>query len=100
MVSQDLFYHPMGKSYSFNFRYAIFNCPQFETRIYEYENNVQGAFSIPFYYGNGSRFYLNMNCTIVRGITTSIRYAISWIDDIKSTTDKSELTVQIKSIFK
>lgn len=100
LVSQDLFYHPMGKPYSANCRYAVFNCPQFENRIYEYENDVQGAFSIPFYYGTGSRFYTNLNYKISNGITISIRYAISWIDDPLASNEKSEIKLQFKTTFR
>ena len=100
LVSQDLFFHPMGKPYSANCRYAIYNCPQFDTRIYEYENDVQGAFSIPFYYGTGSRFYSNLNYKISGGITFSLRYAISWIDDTVPSSEKSEVKLQVKAIFK
>lgn len=100
LVSQDLFYHPMGKPYSANCRYAVFNCPQFENRIYEYENDVQGAFSIPFYYGTGSRFYTNLNYKISSGITISVKYAVSWIDDPLATNEKSEIKLQLKTTFR
>ena len=100
LISQDLFYHPMGKPYSANCRYAVFNCPQFENRIYEYENDVQGAFSIPFYYGTGSRFYTNLNYKISGGITISVRYAISWIDDPIASNEKSEIKFQLKTTFR
>lgn len=100
MISQDLFYHPMGKSYSFNWRYAIFNCPDFETRIYTYENDVQGAFSIPFYYGSGSRFYFNLNLKLTKSLSLSMRYAVSFLDNInKAFATKSEIKVQLKVTF-
>ena len=94
MISQDLFFHPMGKPYSVNCRYAIFNCPQFESRIYEFENDLQGAFSVPFYYGSGSRFYVNINYKFARRFTFSLRYAKSWIDEGTSA-DKSDIKVQV-----
>jgi hypothetical protein len=98
-LSQDVFFKPMGKSYSFNFRYAIFNCPEFNTRIYSYENDVQGAFSIPFYYGTGNRFYLNLNFRLLRQTSIAIRYAFTWTDTEKETLEKPELKIQIKSAF-
>jgi hypothetical protein len=95
MISQDIFYKPMGKRYSFNIRYAIFNCPQFETRIYEFENDVQGAFSVPFYYGNGSRFYINTNLRLSRRINLSIRYSKTWQEDEKFD-GKSDIKIQLR----
>ena len=100
MVSQDLFFHPMGKPYSVNCRYAVFNCPDFDLRIYEYENDVQGAFSIPFYYGKGTRFYTNVNYKINRGLTISLRYSITWIENTLSTSDESEIKLQLHASFR
>jgi hypothetical protein len=98
-VSQDLFFHPMGKPISVNFRYSVFNCPQFNTRIYGYENDVQGAFSLPFYYGSGSRFYINVNYKILSGLALSVRYGISWFDSTDQTSS-SDLKVQVKVSFR
>jgi hypothetical protein len=100
-VSQSIFFHPLGKSFSANARYSIFNCPSFDSRIYEYENDLPGAFSIPFYYGRGSRFYLNFNCRIMRSINFSIRYSISWIENAgESDKESSEIKLQTKINFK
>jgi len=38
-------------------RYTVFNTPDFDSRIYAYENDVLYAFSIPAMYGNGIRTY-------------------------------------------
>ena len=100
-ISQDLFYHPLGKKYSFNFRYAVFNCPEFNTRIYAYENDVQGVYSIPFYYGNGSRFYTNISWKPFRRFTLQLRYAISWIENRDGEKSiKSEIKIQSKISFR
>jgi hypothetical protein len=100
MVSQGIFYHPIGKAISMNIRYAIFNCPEFNTRIYEYENDVQGAFSIPFYYGTGSRFYTNITFKLNRTFTASMRYSISWLDESTQTISDSEIKFQLKAVFR
>jgi hypothetical protein len=101
MISQDLFYRPLGKKYSFNFRYAVFNCPDFNTRIYAYENDIQGVYSVPFYYGKGSRFYLNAGLKASRMIGIQVRYALSWIespDDGNAV--KSDIKIQVKLTFR
>jgi hypothetical protein len=99
IISQDIFYKPMGKRWSFNVRYSIFNCSEFENRIYEYENDVQGAFSVPFYYGNGTRFYINANLKIGRSLTLSARYAKTWQDDRVNYNEKSDVKLQLKAVF-
>jgi hypothetical protein len=96
VVSQDIFYKPMGSFFSFNVRYAIFNCPDFDTRIYGYENDVQGAFSVPFYYGSGSRFYTNVNLHVSRRINLSVRYSTTLQDDPESFSRKSDIKIQLR----
>ena len=100
-VSQSIYYHPLGKSLSANVRYIIFNCTSFDTRIYEYENDLPGAFSIPFYYGKGSRFYINLNSRITRNINFSIRYSITWLENTtQSDKESSEIKIQVKANFR
>ncbi|MDR3297753.1 MAG: helix-hairpin-helix domain-containing protein [Prevotellaceae bacterium] len=45
---------------SFSLRYAMFNTSSFATAIYAYENDAAYAFSVPAYYGQGSRWYVNL----------------------------------------
>ena len=100
-LSTALFYHPMGKAYSMNISYAVFNCRDFENRIYEYENDLPGSFSVPFYYGIGSRFYTNLNLKLKSSINLSIRYSISRFDNSeKELKSASDLKVQLKLLFK
>jgi hypothetical protein len=96
MISQDIICKPMGKTYSFNVRYALFSCRDFETRIYEFENDVPGAFSVPFYYGNGSRFYLNVNYRLSRRMNVSMRYSKTWQDDPENYNSKSDIKFQLR----
>jgi hypothetical protein len=96
MISQDLVYKPMGKRYSFNIRYALFSCPDFETRIYEFENDVPGAFSVLFYYGSGSRFYINGNLRFGRRINLSLRYSKTWQEDSENYNSKSDIKIQLR----
>jgi len=41
-------------------RYQFFDAVNYENRFYLYERDVLYAFSIPMYYGKGSRYYLNL----------------------------------------
>ncbi|MEI6754255.1 MAG: helix-hairpin-helix domain-containing protein [Paludibacter sp.] len=41
-------------------RFQFFDAQNYENRFYSYERDVLYAFSIPMYYGLGSRYYLNM----------------------------------------
>ncbi len=76
-ISTDLFYHPKLSSCSFNFRYAVFNCKDFDARIYQFESDIPGSFSIPFYYGKGNRFYLNLTYRLGKKTNLALRYAVT-----------------------
>ena len=56
-------------------RYAIFDVPDYDSRIYAYENDVLGFFSIPAYSGKGSRYYFILNYKAVKGLEFWLRYA-------------------------
>jgi hypothetical protein len=99
VISQDLIYNPMGEKYSFNIRYAVFYCPEFDNRIYSFENDVTGSFSMPFYYGNGSRYYFNLNYRLTPSIGLSCRYSTTWTDGEEETTN-SDLKFQATVKFK
>lgn len=58
LICQDMAYKPEGKPYSLTFRYALFDAPDYDARVYAYENDVLYAFSVPAYYGKGMRIYL------------------------------------------
>jgi hypothetical protein len=67
-IMQDINCNPIGFPVSFNFRYALFDTKTYDSRIYAYENDIPGAFSIPAYYYQGQRCYLMVQWHILRGL--------------------------------
>ncbi len=57
-LSQDIKYRFARDKFSLNMRYAVFDIPDWENRIYVYENDVLYHFSTPLHYKSGIRFYL------------------------------------------
>ena len=57
-ICQDVAYKPENKSFSFTFRYALFDTDDYDSRVYAYENDVLYSFSVPALYGKGMRVYL------------------------------------------
>lgn len=57
LAYQDVSYK-IGWKWKLTGRFAIFDAPDYDARIYAYENDVLGFFSVPAYYGVGSRYYL------------------------------------------
>ena len=57
---QDVTYAFEKIPLKFDLRYMMFDAADYENRFYTYEKDVLYAFSIPSFYGQGSRFYCNM----------------------------------------
>ena len=89
-------------------RYAIFDTDSYDSRIYAYENDVYGAFSIPGYSGRGSRYYLMLQLSPIKALDIWIRYAqttyidreviSSGLEEIQGNA-KSELKLQVRYSF-
>jgi len=107
-ISQDVIYRPMAIPFSFSTRLAIFNTDGFETRFYNYENDLLYAFSIPAYYNRGTRFYFNLRYRGIPNLTLEARYAQTYwkngdgfgsgVDQIGGNT-RSNVGMQIKYQF-
>jgi len=74
MIYQDVLWHPLQSKWSVAARYALFDTPSYDTRIYAFENDVLFAYSIPAYYGRGSRAYLMVQCKVTRTLSVWVRY--------------------------
>ena len=72
-LCQDISYKPDNKPYSLSFRYALFDTDDYDSRIYEYENDVLYSFSVPALYGKGMRVYLLGNIKIFNALTLYAR---------------------------
>ena len=78
---QDVLYRPSSFPLEFSFRYALFDTDGWESRIYAYENDVLYAFSIPSYYGKGSRMYLLLRWKPAKNMNLWMRLArTTWFD--------------------
>lgn len=78
---QDIIYDPLSSKFSANVRFAVFETPGFNSRIYSFENDVLYSYSIPAYQGKGIRFYINGRYTLVRGLDIWLRYALANYSD-------------------
>jgi len=55
LISQELRYKPVRYTWALTFKYALFDIPAFNSRIYAYEPDVLYGWSAPAYYGRGVR---------------------------------------------
>ncbi|MCC7301169.1 MAG: hypothetical protein IT233_00865 [Bacteroidia bacterium] len=81
VIAQDVLWKPIGSRWSVAARYALFDTDSYDTRVYIYENDLPGSFSIPALYGNGSRTYLNISCDLSRYIEILGRFSQTWYSD-------------------
>jgi hypothetical protein len=86
-------------------RFAMFDTDDYDNRQYVYEKDVLYAFSIPAYYGRGTRKYVLIQYQISRKIEIWARYARTDLRNQKSISSgleeinkphRSEVKIQIR----
>jgi len=75
MMYQDLIYKPIGSSFSFTGRVALFDTDDFNSAIYVYENDILYEFYIPAYADRGIRSYINLRYNL--SYDTMLEFRIS-----------------------
>jgi len=109
LIYQDIVYNKIGSPLSVTLRYALFETDDYDSRIYAYENDVVGAYSIPAHYYKGSRFYIMLNYNLTRRIELWFRYSQTFYEnqntisegaltEISSNT-RSEIKAQVRFKF-
>lgn len=109
VIYQDVTYKKIGSPVSFTARYALFQTDSYNSRVYAYENDMPMQFSVPAYYGKGSRVYLLMNWDVTRRLEMWFRVS-QWfyynqdiisegsLTEIRSN-HKTEVKLQLKYKF-
>ncbi len=91
LVYQDFIYNKVGKPLSVSLRYALFQTDSYDTRIYAFESDMPGAYSIISNYYRGSRFYILLDYNLTRKIEIWLRYSQTYYDN-KSIISEGALT--------
>ncbi len=78
IIYQDLVHRPMMGPIEVTLRYALFETSGWDSRLYAYENDLVGFFSIPPHYGRGTRWYLMIRTSPLRRVDIWLRYG-AWI---------------------
>lgn len=108
LVYQDIDYSPMFAKLTGNVRFAYFNTPGYNSRIYAYEDDVLYSFAFGMYSGKGFRTYINMRYNIIKKLNVWFRYGLfiyqdvktvgTYLDEIKGN-KKSEVKIQVRYQF-
>lgn len=80
LLYQDLSWK-YGYRWKITARYAVFNIDSYDARIYAYENDILGFFSIPPYNGRGTRWYAILNGKLGHGWEFWARIAQTHLTD-------------------
>ncbi len=81
LLYTDIIYSPLSIPVSFNMRYALFETASYNERIYAYESDIPGSYSVPAYSDKGSRFYGMVKYEVSRALILWVRYAQSYYPD-------------------
>jgi hypothetical protein len=78
ILYQDIVHRPLRSPVELSARIAVFATDSYDARLYAYENDIIGLFSIPPYYDRGMRWYLMVRATPLRRVDVWVRYG-AWI---------------------
>ncbi|MBL8002722.1 MAG: helix-hairpin-helix domain-containing protein [Flavobacteriales bacterium] len=78
ILYQDIVHRPLKSPVELSGRIALFASDSYDARVYAYENDLIGLFSIPPYYDRGMRWYLMVRATPLRRVDVWVRYG-AWI---------------------
>ncbi len=83
LLYEDVRYaYPSGLS--IEGRLVFFHTGSFDSRVYEYENDLRGVFSNPSLFGKGRRWYLLIRYPIAGVMTFSMKYSQTQKDGVKT----------------
>mgnify|MGYP000870732116 CR=1 FL=1 len=72
-----------------DFRYQFFDAQAYDNRFYSYEKDILYTFSIPMYYGIGSRYYVNLRYELNSHLSFWLKLSQTVYADDRSTISSS-----------
>ncbi len=79
LTFQDFSFVPLRHT-SLAMRVIAFDTPSFDSRLYEYEEEVPGCSQTPALYGTGFRWFCMGWCQLFGRVGVSIKYSQTWSD--------------------
>ena len=75
LIYQDFIFRTINSPLSFTTRFALFDTDGFDSRIFAFENSILYEFSIPSYFDQGFRYYVNLRYDINYSCTAELRFS-------------------------
>lgn len=82
-LTQDVSYRPSRLPMQLSARFAIFDTPSWNSRIYSYESDMLYAFSVPAYYSRGTRMFVLLRYSPLRWADVYVRYAQTYFSQVE-----------------
>ncbi|MBU2444980.1 MAG: helix-hairpin-helix domain-containing protein [Bacteroidetes bacterium] len=82
LIFGDIKLEPI-RNLKINSRYIYFQTQSYDSRIYEFENDLTGVLYNPGLYGRGMRWYIVAQYKIFRMLNLSFKYSETYRDDVK-----------------
>ncbi len=108
LVYQDVIHRPMHGKVQFTGRLMVFATDSYDARLYAFESDVPGVFSLPPIYGRGMKWYTMLRFAATRKLDFWARYGTtiyndrdkigSGMDEIHGNT-KSDLKLEMRLKF-
>lgn len=80
LIYQDVLYNPENQSFSFAFRYALFDSQN--GAVYAYENDILNSFAIGSFYHKGLRIYLLGKVKLRWGVAINAKIGCTFYTDV------------------
>ena len=71
----EMVYKSLKNHISSNLRIAYFDCTNYDSRIYAFENDLSNSYALPAYYDNGFRYFLNIQYVINKKIHCRLKFS-------------------------
>ncbi|MCC6841301.1 MAG: helix-hairpin-helix domain-containing protein [Flavobacteriales bacterium] len=81
LVYQDVIHRPMQSPLEFTGRIMLFATDSYDARLYAFESDVPGVFSLPPIYGRGMKWYAMLRWSVARNIDLWARYGATLYTD-------------------
>lgn len=82
-LTQDVAYRFRRLPLQINARFAVFDTPSWNTRIYSYESDMLYSFSVPSYYSKGARAFVLLRYSPWRMVDLYVRYAQTYFSQME-----------------
>ncbi|MBI2619941.1 MAG: helix-hairpin-helix domain-containing protein [Ignavibacteriales bacterium] len=83
LISQNFRWTPV-EGIRIHTRLGVYETDSYDSRLYEFEHDVPGAFSNPPLFGKGTRSYVLVSASLIDGVDVSFKYAATRKEGVKS----------------